>query len=137
MLRKVIFISFIVCMSLQGADDTLSSKIAKLQTMPKSERYKLMNEIKRELAKLNSEQRSVALGKLRRSLNKGSNFQSGTKGGIHSQENPGMHGAGMDSENKERMYNMQINREFQKQQNINNKERPQNRPGTQDMKHRK
>lgn len=52
-------------------DHDLQSKIARMQQLPKSERYQLMNEIKRELAKLNARQRSIALGKLRASMHGG------------------------------------------------------------------
>jgi len=74
-----IFISFIF------ANSSLESKIAKLQTAPKSQRYKLMNEIKRELAKMNTKQRAKALSKLRASMQSSThnqnygNMQNGAK----------------------------------------------------------
>lgn len=53
---------------LHAGQEDLQSKIARLQHAPKTERFKLMNEIKRELARLNAEQRNKALSKLRGSM---------------------------------------------------------------------
>ena len=61
-LTLAIFISFAI------ANNSLESKIAKLQTVPKEQRYKLMNQIKRELAKMNATQRRKALNKLKTTM---------------------------------------------------------------------
>lgn len=68
------------------ANGSLEAKISKLQTVPKSQRYKLMNEIKRELAKMNTKQRAKALNQLRASMHSskphmGSGSMSKTGGG--------------------------------------------------------
>jgi len=60
---------------------SLQAKIAKLQTLPKSERFMLMNEIKRDLARMNESQRREALGKLRASMHrKGQRYGLGKSG---------------------------------------------------------
>ncbi len=53
-----------------ASQSELSLKISKLQHVKKSERYKLMNEIKRELAHLNTHQRTQALRKLHATMHK-------------------------------------------------------------------
>jgi hypothetical protein len=68
--------------------DTLQQKIAQLQHAPQRERFKLMNEIKRELARMNESQRKEALGKLRASMMHGNGNRAGDGKGMH----PGMHG---------------------------------------------
>ena len=153
MFKKLIFISFVVCLTLQSAQDSLSLKIQKLQSVPKNERFKLMNEIKRELAKLNFEQRSTALGKLRMSL-QGSKPHKSMQGGMSGggmlgggMSGNGMRGGGMlgggmrggmegmhklggESERaREQMHNDQMNKK--------NPSQHQNRPEAQNMKHRK
>ncbi len=57
---------FIVNLSAQ----TLDAKIAKLNSVPKEQRYILINSIKRDLAKLNREQRLKAIAALKEKLNK-------------------------------------------------------------------
>ncbi len=74
MFKKIVLILSLIYANVFAQDD-LQTKIAKLQTLPKSERFKLMNEIKRDLVKLNSQQRAVALGKLRASM-RGKNSQN-------------------------------------------------------------
>ena len=67
MIKKLILI-LTIFISFAIADNSLESKIAKLQTVPKEQRYKLMNQIKRELAKMNATQRSRALHKLKATI---------------------------------------------------------------------
>ncbi len=62
-LKKVLILT-VAAIGLLGAKSTLAKKIAKLQTVPKSQRYKLVNEIKKELASLNRKQRIKAIRKL-------------------------------------------------------------------------
>ena len=66
--KKIWLLSFVLPILLFSGENGLQSKIARLQSAPKSERFKLMNEIKHELARMNEQQRGVALGKLRASL---------------------------------------------------------------------
>jgi len=47
---------------------SLEEMLKQLQTTPKEQRYKLVNNIKRELVKLNSEQRAQALKQLQKNL---------------------------------------------------------------------
>ncbi len=77
MKKRVLFFLLAMPMLLTAAQSDLASKIARLQNAPKSERFKLMNEIKRELARMNAEQRNKALRKLRASMH------GGTKGDGH------------------------------------------------------
>ena len=74
MFKKIVLILLLIYVNVFAQDD-LQAKIAKLQTLPKAERFKLMNEIKRDLVKLNSQQRAAALGKLRASM-RGKNSQN-------------------------------------------------------------
>ncbi len=48
---------------------TLEEKIAKLSTVPKEQRYILINSIKRDLIRLNQAERLKAINKLRAKLN--------------------------------------------------------------------
>ncbi len=90
-------------MLLAAAQSDLASKIARLQNAPKSERFKLMNEIKRELAHMNAEQRSKALHKLRVSMH------GGTKGdGIQKRAGKDMHDTtGRGEEMRQKMHQHQ------------------------------
>ncbi len=56
------------CVSVLWAQSDIASKIRKLQTLPQSERYKMINEIKRDLAKLNTQQRAQMIRKLRETI---------------------------------------------------------------------
>ena len=71
-LTLTIFISFAI------ANNSLESKIAKLQTVPKEQRYKLMNQIKLELAKMNALQRKKALTKLKKNISTSSSINMHT-----------------------------------------------------------
>ncbi len=62
-----IFISFVM------ADNSLELKIAQLQTAPKDKKYIIMNQIKRELANMNVEQRSRALNQLKATIHTAEN----------------------------------------------------------------
>ena len=93
-MRKLLLLLFMALFAWAGGSD-LSSKIARLQQLPKSERYKLMNEIKRDLARMNEVQRQKALGKLRASMHgkdKGMPHRNGdhTSSGMHRREGNGM-----------------------------------------------
>ncbi len=68
MVKKWMILTIAVCTMLTADTTTLQAKIAQLQTLPKTERFKLMNEIKRELARMNETQRKEALGRLRASM---------------------------------------------------------------------
>jgi hypothetical protein len=73
MLKKIQLILLIILVLLLGwssglsaaQTETISQKIQQLKTVPKAQRYKLINQIKREMIKLNAAQRSAALGELR------------------------------------------------------------------------
>ena len=83
MIKKLIVILTIFT-SFAIANNSLESKIVKLQTVPKDQRYKLMNQIKRELAKMNATQRAKALNRLKESIhssngNMHTHMQHGTK----------------------------------------------------------
>ena len=67
MIKKLIVL-LTIFISFATASNSLESKIVKLQTVPKEQRYKLMNQIKRELAKMNATQRSRALKRLKESI---------------------------------------------------------------------
>jgi len=71
-LTLTMFISFAI------ANNSLESKIAKLQTVPKEQRYKLMNQIKLELAKMNALQRKKALTKLKKNISTSSSINMHT-----------------------------------------------------------
>jgi hypothetical protein len=88
MLQKYILLFFLILSVLVGGENDIQSQIAKLQTLPKNERFKLMNEIKRQLAKMNAQQRKQAIGKLRASMQgryNGKNMQH--RYGMHQEEN--------------------------------------------------
>ncbi len=91
-MRKLLLLLFMALFAWAGGSD-LSSKIVRLQQLPKSERYKLMNEIKWDLARMNEAQRQKALGKLRASMHAGSD---GKGKGMHHRygkhDGSGMHG---------------------------------------------
>ncbi len=70
-MTKKFYISLLIFSSLWAGQSDLQSKIAKLQTLPKTQRFKLVNEIKRQLAQMNESQRKEALGKLRASMHGG------------------------------------------------------------------
>jgi len=78
--RVLIFLVVAMPMLLAAAQNDLASKIARLQNAPKSQRFKLMNEIKRELARMNAEQRNKALRKLRASMHRGTKGDGHQKG---------------------------------------------------------
>ena len=80
---------FYTSISLFAAQNDLQEKLAKLQTLPKSERFILMNEIKKELARMNAEQRQSALKKLRASMHK--QRSSGYKGQNGQGKHEGLH----------------------------------------------
>ena len=65
---KKILILLLLVISLLDAKNSLAEKISKLQSVPKSQRYKLVNEIKKELATLNRKQRIKAIKKMRIAL---------------------------------------------------------------------
>ena len=87
MLTKIVLCILLGWGTVQAAQSDLQSKIARLQSVPKAERFKLMNEIKRELARMNAAQRNRTLGKLRASMH-AQEKQHGMKEGMHE----GMHG---------------------------------------------
>ncbi len=84
MLQKICLLILFGVTFLSGAQSDLQRKIEQLQQVPKAQRFKLMNEIKRELAKMNVQQRKAALGKLRASMSHGSGHANGMhrKGGM-------------------------------------------------------
>ena len=61
---KKILILLSVVIGLLDARNSLAEKISKLQSVPKSQRYKLVNEIKKELVTLNRKQRIRAIKKM-------------------------------------------------------------------------
>ena len=73
MLKKIKLILLLILVLLLGWSSELSAaqpqsisqKIQQLKTTPKAQRYKLINQIKRDMVKLNATQRSAALGELR------------------------------------------------------------------------
>ena len=86
MKKRVLVFLLVMPLLLTAAQSDLASKIARLQNAPKSERFKLMNEIKRELARMNAEQRNKALRKLRASMHggtKGTGHQKGMGKSMH------------------------------------------------------
>jgi len=90
MRKKIWLLSFVVPLLLYGGGSDLQSRIEKLQSAPKAERFKLMNEIKRELAQMNAEQRKIALRKLMRV--KGMHHEGNSKGqGMHTPASRGEH----------------------------------------------
>ncbi len=80
MKKRVLIFLMVMPILLVAAQSDLASKIARLQNAPKSERFKLMNEIKRELARMNAEQRNKALHKLRASMHGGAKGEGHQKG---------------------------------------------------------
>ena len=94
MLNRLI-LTLTIIISLAIADNSLESKIAKLQTAPKEQKYKLMNQIKRELAKMNATQRSRALNKLKATIHS-SNSQSSK---MHNNMKHGSHNMGSHMQN--------------------------------------
>ena len=84
MKKRLLTLLLAASMLLGAGESDLSSKIARLQNAPKSERFKLMNQIKRELARMNARQRSKALRKLRASMHGGD--QAGRHNGKQGQE---------------------------------------------------
>ena len=62
MLKKLFISLLLITINLLATD--LDSKIEALQKAPKNQRYKIMNEIKMELIKLNQDQRDYFLQKL-------------------------------------------------------------------------
>lgn len=67
---KVFIIGFIFLIFNTLYAESLDAKIAKLSSVPKEQRYILINSIKRDLAKLNREQRVKAIAALKDKLNK-------------------------------------------------------------------
>ncbi len=59
-----------VPMLLASAPSDLASKISSLKDAPKSQRFRLMNEIKRDMAQMNAKQRAQALQKLHATMSK-------------------------------------------------------------------
>ena len=90
-----IFISFAI------ANSSLESKIAKLQTAPKEQRYKLMNQIKRELAKMNATQRNRALNQLKATMHSSSKASYGGSMGNHSHQSTKDMNSHMQNETKD------------------------------------
>ncbi len=90
MFKKIIWLLLMLFAVLEAAGGDLQEKLAKLQTLPKSERFMLMNQIKKELAQMNAQQRRQALQKLRASMHKGRGRHQGQglhkHQGIHRQE---------------------------------------------------
>ncbi len=89
MKKRLLTLLLMVPILLAAAQSDLASKIARLQDAPKSERFKLMNQIKRELARMNSEQRSKTMRKLRASMH------GGDKTGQHNGKHGQAHRSGM------------------------------------------
>ncbi len=85
--KLLIYITFFI--SFIFANSSLESKIAKLQTVPKSQRYKLMNQIKKELATMNKKQRTKVLNKLKASIHSSKSYMKSSsvsvdkRGGNH------------------------------------------------------
>ena len=79
--RLILILTLFVSFSM--ASNSLESKIAKLQMVPKAQRYKLMNQIKRELANMNASQRSRAINKLKATIHNtnSGNMHGKAKGG--------------------------------------------------------
>lgn len=131
MFKKIVLILLLICVNIFAQDD-LQAKIAKLQTLPKLERFKLMNEIKRDLVKLNSQQRATAIGRLRASM-RGKNskmMQNENKNGLHRQMRKMQH------LNENRQNNQEIRYKNQVGKNGNNPhQKPQNRPENGNKKH--
>jgi hypothetical protein len=82
MVKKWVILLFALSMCIRADETTLQAKIAQLQRAPETERFKLMNEIKRELARMNESQRKEALGKLRASMH-GNGNRAGHGKGMH------------------------------------------------------
>ena len=89
MKKRLLTLLLVLPMLLAAAQSDLASKISRLQNVPKSERFKLMNQIKRELARMNAEQRSKAMRKLRASMH------GGDKAGQHKGKQGQAHRSGM------------------------------------------
>ncbi len=70
MIKSSIVLLLFVPILLIATPNDLASKIANLQNAPKSQRFKLMNEIKREMAQMNANQRNKTLEKLHASKHK-------------------------------------------------------------------
>lgn len=79
--RLILILTLFISFSI--ASNSLESKIAKLQMVPKAQRYKLMNQIKRELAKMNASQRNRAINKLKATIHNtnSGNMHGKAKGG--------------------------------------------------------
>ena len=84
---KKLLLSFTIFISFAFANNSLESQIAKLQTVPKTQRYKLMNQIKRELAKMNATQRANALNKLKATIHSSSHTSNSISMGSHTYKN--------------------------------------------------
>jgi microcystin degradation protein MlrC len=68
MFKKVLLFSFIFSSYIFADTQSVGAKIKMLSSVSKAERFKLINEIKRDLTKLNRTQRREAIGKLRSSI---------------------------------------------------------------------
>jgi hypothetical protein len=116
-------VSVLLLFSLSAfAQESLQSKMQRLQTVSKSERFQLMNEIKRELVTLHGDQRREALGRLRKHLG------HGHKNGKHDRTGKGRHkGQGLgkhkNQNQQQRKYkNQQQNSGADKNQNGKNQQ---------------
>ncbi len=92
MVKCIVVALFVLLSAVAAAEGTLQEKIARLQEAPAEQRYRLMNEIKRELAQMNARQRSEALRKLRSAMHAKGNTEG--KGGHRGMAHRGgqMHG---------------------------------------------
>ncbi len=72
-MKKTIISLLLLPISIFANEIDLEAKIAKLQNAPKSERFKIMNEIKYELSQMNEKERTKAIQKLRYSIHKKEN----------------------------------------------------------------
>ncbi len=84
MVKKIIFIiTFFISFVYSG---NIEQKISMLHSLPKDKKYILMNEIKRELAKMNAAQRAKALEKLRASMHSSKNKKMHKNRDSHKEE---------------------------------------------------
>ncbi len=79
MKKKIISLILFIPMFILANEIDLEAKIAKLQNAPKSERFKIMNEIKYKLSQMNEKQRNKAIHKLRSSIHKEHNLHKNQK----------------------------------------------------------
>ena len=69
-LKQYIFISLIFIVDLHGSSIlTIDEQIAVIKQAPESERFKLMNKFKRQLVRMNQEEREEAIAQLKKNQN--------------------------------------------------------------------